>query len=132
MADLSPSKSARLAAVALAATAVMVAGCERPSDTPPPGHARAAMEKVKQGYASEDMEVFCAGFADIMFTSGFTKQAYLDVVHGLKKKLGAWQSEAYLGEKKGTFTWRVTFSDGSAKLVLVLDDDAHVIGLWFR
>ncbi len=110
----------------------VLAGCARPSATPAPEDALRVLANVREGYNASDAESFCQDFAPIMFTRGFTKAAYLDVVKGLQRKLGQWVSEVYLGEKDGVYTWRASFEKGRAKVVLVLDDEWKVTGLWFR
>jgi hypothetical protein len=87
---------------------------------------------VREGFNQEDIDRFCKDFSAIMFTEGFTKKAYLDVIQGLKQRYGTWESEVYRGEDKGAHIWRVQFSRGKAKLVLVLNNNGQVIGLWFR
>ncbi len=119
-------------AVSLSIACLMLSGCGRPSKTTPPNSVLSALKNVREGYDKEDMDLFCKDFSDIMFTQGFTKQAYLDVVQGLKRKLGEWKSEAYLGEDNGVHTWRAEFTNGKAELVLVLNNDSRVTGLWFR
>lgn len=121
---------------ALLAVAVMLvfslSACDKLSAQPPPESANTVMLSVKDGYNNEDMDKFCGDFSDIMFTQGFTRQAYLDVVQGLKKKFGTWQSERYLGMKDGAYLWRLQFAEGRAKLVLVQNNTGRVTGLWFR
>lgn len=107
-------------------------GCEKPAEEPPPNNVLEVLDNVRAGYNNEDPELFCKDFSDIMFTDGFTKKAYLDVIQGLKNKLGLWESEIYLGEKDAVHSWRVTFEKGNTKLVLVLNDRGGVTGLWFR
>ena len=106
--------------------------CERASSVPPPANAAGVLKNVRDGYNKEDADLFCGDFSDIMFTKGFTKQAYLDVIQGLKMKYGTWDSEMYLGEEIGVHTWRVKFNEGDAKFVLVLNKEGKVTGLWFR
>lgn len=111
---------------------LMLSVCDKSSKIPPPDSIILVLNNVREGYNKEDVDLFCIDFSDIMFTKGFTKKAYLDVIQGLKKKLGEWESEIYLGIDKGAYTWRVKFKNGKAKLVLVLNNDQQVIGLWFR
>lgn len=111
---------------------LMLSMCDKPSKIPPPDTVILVLNNVREGYNKEDVDRFCNDFSDIMFTKGFTKKAYLDVIQGLKKRLGEWESEIYLGIDKGAYTWRVKFKNGTAKLVLVLNNDWQVIGLWFR
>lgn len=110
----------------------VLAGCARPSATPAPAEALCALANVREGYNAADPEAFCQDFAPIMFTTGFTEAAYLDVVKGLQRKLGRWVSEVYMGEKGEVYTWRAAFEKGKATVVLVLDDEWKVTGLWFR
>ena len=118
--------------VSLFIISLLISGCERASSIPPPESALAVVQNVREGYNAEDVDLFCNDFSDIMFTKGFTRRAYLDVIQGLRKKFGAWESEVYLGEEKGAYIWRVKFETGRAKLVLVFNDSWQVIGLWFR
>jgi hypothetical protein len=111
---------------------LLLFGCEKPAKEPPPQSVLDVLDNVRTGYNNEDSEIFCKDFSDIMFTKGFTKKAYLDVIQGLKNKLGLWESEIYLGEKDGVYSWRLTFEKGKTKLVLVLNDEGGVTGLWFR
>jgi hypothetical protein len=111
---------------------LIISGCERPAKTPPSDSVLLVLENVREGFNQEDVDRFCKDFSAIMFTKGFTKKAYLDVIQGLKQRYGAWESEVYRGEDKGAHIWRVQFSRGKAKLVLVLNNDGQVIGLWFR
>lgn len=90
------------------------------------------MEGIKAGYNAEDKQKFCADFADIMFTKGFTEDAYLDVVRELKHKYGDWKSETYLGLDERAHEWRVQMEKGKLKLILVLNEESKVTGLWFR
>ncbi len=122
-----------LLAIGLAA----VTGCERPSATPPPANAQAVMDHVKQGYNNEDMAALCGDFDGIMFGNGFTRDRYLAVCRQIKQSMGTWQSEIYLGQHgsgkgKTVYTWRMAFQKGNLKLVLVLNDQDKVTGLWFR
>jgi len=109
-----------------------LSGCERPSKVPPSESALIVLESVKEGYNKQDADIFCKDFSDIMFTKGFTKKAYLDLIQGLKNQFGEWKSEIYLGEDRGVYKWRVKFKDGKSKLVLVFNNDQKIIGLWFR
>lgn len=111
---------------------LLLLGCEKPAEEPPPEGVLDVLGNVRAGYNDEDEELFCGDFSDIMFTDGFTKKAYLDVIQGLKNKLGLWESEIYLGEKDAVYSWRVTFEKGNTKLVMVLNDSGGVTGLWFR
>ena len=111
---------------------LMFSGCERSLRVSPPDNALSVLNNVREGYNREDADKFCKDFSDIMFTNGFTKKAYLDVVESLKKKFGDWEQEVYLGEDKGVYRWQVKFSKGKSKLVLVLNNDSRVTGLWFR
>lgn len=112
---------------------LIVSGCGESQKTLPPDNVLIVLNNVKVGYNKEEIDIFCNDFSDIMFTKGFTKRAYLDVIQSLKNKLGEWESEKYLGvNNKDTYTWRVKFKNGKTKLVLVLNDNRKVIGLWFR
>ena len=111
---------------------LVVASCERASEKPPPEQALRVMSGIRAGYNAEDSELFCADFADIMFTQGFTKDAYLDVIQELKRKYGGWEGETYLGEVRGEYAWRLTMEKGSLKLILILNRQGKVTGLWFR
>lgn len=115
----------------------LASGCQRPSSTPPPPEAAGAMASIKDGYNREDTTAFCRDFHGVMFSGGFTTQRYLEVNRMLKGKLGEWLSETYLGQKPHgqdmkVHQWRVRFQKGGMKLVLVLDREAKVTGLWFR
>jgi len=118
----------------LAATTLTVAvvACEQAPKEPPPESAARVMEDIKAGYNAEDKEKFCADFADIMFTKGFTEDAYLDVIRELKHKYGDWKSETYLGLDERAHEWRVQMEKGKLKLILVLNEESKVTGLWFR
>jgi predicted small lipoprotein YifL len=107
-----------------------LAGCG--PKAPPPDEVLPVLEHVRAGYNAEDMELFCADFGEVMFSGGFTRETYLQTVQQVKAQLGAWQSEAYLGAQDNEYTWRVTFAQAKAKLLLVMDADWRVIGLWFR
>lgn len=115
-----------------AALSVLLPACERPSKTPPPEEALRVMQGIKTGYNSRDVEKLCADFGDIMFTQGFTKEAYGEIIDTLQQQLGKWESEAYLGVKDGVHTWRGKFEKGTAKVVIVLSSKGKVTGLWFR
>ncbi len=121
----------------IAAAVLMAIGCQRPSSVPPPPEAAWAMASIKQGYNAEDTAALCRDFHGIMFSGGFTTQRYLEVNRMLKDRLGEWRSEAYLGHKPygqemTVHQWRVDFQRGRMRLVLVLDREAKVTGLWFR
>ena len=114
-----------------------LAGCEKPSPIPPPEAAAETMRSVKQGFNDGDTVAFCRDFSEAMFAGGFTKGKYLEVNRSLKSALGAWQSETYLGQEPSkqqgvVHRWRVKFDRGSLKLVLVLNPEGKVTGLWFR
>jgi hypothetical protein len=111
---------------------VACAGCQKPSETPPPGYVLNIMERIKDGYNNEDVDLFTGDFADIMFTKGFTREAWRDMIRKVKQKLGAWQSEVYLGNEGDVYTWRGTFEKGRVKCVIVLNEENQVTGLWFR
>ena len=114
--------------------ALAAAGCggEEASDEPPPPAAQAAFDHVRAGYGSEDAAVFTQDFAEIMFTDR-TAEDYLDVVSQLKTALGAWGDEAtYLGAEDGAHSWRVRFEKGTPRVVIVLDEEEKVSGLWFH
>lgn len=110
----------------------VVMGCEKSAETPPPAHVLSIMQHVKSGYNNGDVELLTADFADTMFSKGFTKSVWLDTMGGIKKKLGNWKSEVYLGNRKNVYTWRATFEKGRVKCVIVLDEEEKVSGLWFR
>ena len=112
-------------------TAGAALGCAKEVE-PPSDEALAVLTNVRAGYNAEDMALFCADFADIMFGSGYTPDTYLQTTQQLKAQLGAWKSEQFLGIKDNEYTWRVTFDKAKVKLLLVLDEDWRVIGLWFR
>lgn len=125
--------------IAILALAVLMPsiGCERPSPTPPSEDAARSMFSIKDGFNREDTSAFCRDFHGIMFSGGFTTQRYLEVNKMLRGGLGDWISEAYLGQKPHgqdmtVHEWRVKFQKGGMKLVLVLDRDGKVTGLWFR
>lgn len=113
-------------------TALAFASCDRPSKTPPPESAVRVMEGIKAAYNAENKQRFCADFADIMFTKGFTEDAYLDVIRELKHKYGDWNSETYLGLDERAHEWRVQMEKGKLKLILILNEESKVTGLWFR
>lgn len=120
-----------------AAMLSLASGCQKPSSAPPPPEAARAMASIRDGYNREDTTAFCRDFHGIMFSGGFTTQRYLEVNRMLKGRLGEWLSEAYLGQKPQgeemtVHQWRVRFQKGGMKLVLVLDREAKVTGLWFR
>jgi hypothetical protein len=106
-------------------------GCAKEVE-PAPAEALAVLGNVRSGYNAEDMALFCADFDDVMFGSGYTPDTYLQTTQQLKAQLGAWKSEEYLGAKDNEYSWRVTFDKSKAKLLLVLNEDWRVVGLWFR
>lgn len=116
----------------IAMLVALLAGCEKPQEVPPPAEVLEIMQHIKDGYNNEDVELFTGDFADIMFTKGFTREAWRDTMKKVKQKLGAWESEVYLGEKDGVYTWRGNFEKGKVKCVIVLNEDGRVSGLWFR
>lgn len=111
---------------------VVLMGCEKPAEIPPPENVQAIMQHIKDGYNNEDVELLTSDFADIMFTKGFTLEAWRDTMKKVKNKLGAWKSEIYLGEEDNVYTWRGTFEKGKVKCVIVLNEEEGVSGLWFR
>jgi hypothetical protein len=111
---------------------VLIVGCEKPAETPPPEHVLEIMHHIKDGYNNEDVKLLTSDFADIMFAKGFSEEAWRDTMKKIKKKLGTWKSEVYLGEKDDVYTWRGTFEKGKVKCVIVLNEDGRVSGLWFR
>ncbi len=136
---------------ALAALAVLLASCvqpaeqaaektagakksaaEQPSGKTAPAAAQAAMENIKAGYNEKDADKLTADFGAIMFTQGFTNEAYAEVVDNLHQKLGRWQSEEFVSEDSGTYTWRAKFEKGSARVIIVLSTEGKVTGLWFK
>ena len=110
---------------------VGVAGCEKASDTPPPEAAQAAFDHVREGYTKEDAVLLTQDFAAIMFT-GRAAESYLEVVSGLKERFGEWGEAVYLGAEDNQYTWRVSFDEAKLKVLIVLDEDERVSGLWFR
>ena len=123
-------KLSALLAVSILAAAIFA--CERASKEPPPENVARVMESIKTAYNTEDKEKFCSDFADIMFTGGFTKDAYLDVIREIKRKRGDWKSETYLGLDDRAHVWRVQAEKGRLKLILIVNEDSRVTGLWFR
>ncbi len=111
---------------------LILSGCRIRPKTPPLDRVLTILNNVREGYNKEDMDQFCNDFSDIMYTRGFTKNVYLDITQDLKKKLGEWESEIYHGEENGVYTWQVKFQKGKTKLILVLDNNLQVTGLWFR
>ncbi len=109
-----------------------VMGCEKPAEVPPPENAQAILQHVKDGYNNEDVELFTSDFADIMFSKGFTVEAWHDTMKKIKKNLGEWKSEIYLGKEDNAYTWRGTFEKGKVKCVIVLNEENRVSALWFR
>jgi hypothetical protein len=114
----------------LACSVLTMSGCA-PAD-PPPNEVLAVLAHVREGYGADDAALFCTDFADVMFTGGFTLDTYRQTIQQVKAQLGDWKSEVYLGEKDSAYTWRVTFAKAKAKLLLVMDPDWRVTGLWFR
>ena len=112
--------------------ALALCGCEAASKTPPPDEMLVVLEHVRTGYQTEDMDLLTADFDAIMFSEDYTLDTYLATVWTLNEQLGEWRSEVYLGVEDDVYTWRVTFSKRKAKLVLVMDADWKVTGLWFR
>ncbi len=123
---------ARQLAAIFVVLAILIPSCERASKTPPPEDVLRVMNNIKAAFNAEDTDAFTADFAAIMFTQGFTKDAYLDVIQQLKRKYGHWETETYLGEVTGEYAWRLKMEKGSLKLILVLNEEHKVIGLWFR
>jgi len=121
-----------LAVLALFLLVAFLPACDRASKTPPPEDVLRVMSNIKAAFNAEDIDKFTADFGAIMFTQGFTKDAYLDVIQQLKRKYGNWESETYLGETSGEYAWRLKMEKGSLKLILVLSKEHRVIGLWFR
>ena len=107
-------------------------GCERASETPPPDEMATVLSNVREGYNAEDAGLFCADFDEVMFPEGYTQDTYLETIQQLQAQLGEWRSEVYLGTEDNQYTWRVTFANAKAKLLLVMDEEWHVTGLWFR
>jgi hypothetical protein len=144
-------KTTIILCAALMALTVMLASCVQPAeqsaekpmkvDTQPaeqmstelaPPDAQAAMENIKAGYNEMDADKLTADFGAIMFTQGFTKEAYAEVVDNLHQKLGLWESEEFVSEDSGAYTWRGKFEKGSAQVVIVLTTEGKVTGLWFK
>ncbi len=116
----------------LLAMALLGCGGETASDEPPPAAAQAAYDHVREGYQEEDAAVFTQDFGEVMFTDR-SAEDYLEVVDQLKTALGDWGDEAtYLGVEDGAHSWRVTFEKGKPMVVIVLDEEDRVSGLWFR
>lgn len=135
----------------LAVLAVLLASCVQPAEqaaekpatvkaqhvetaatkTVPPD-AQAAMENIKAGYNEMDTDKLTRDFGAIMFTQGFTKEAYAEVMDNLHQKLGNWVSEEFVSGKDGAYTWRGKFEKGSAQVVIVLTTEGKVTGLWFK
>lgn len=107
-------------------------GCDKPAATPPPTEVLEIMQRIKNGYNSEDVELLTSDFSEIMFTKGFTIEEWRSTMKKIKKKLGDWQSEVYLGVEDNVYTWRATFEKGKVKCVIVLNENNKVSGLWFR
>lgn len=122
----------RMLSVCVVISLLLLLGCEKPSSSPPPENVLTIMQHIKEGYNNEDVDLLTSDFADIMFTKGFTKEAWRDTMKKIKQKLGGWKSEEYLGEKENVYTWRGTFEKGKVKCVIVLNEDGRVSGLWFR
>jgi len=120
-----------LTCCAIVALAVVLAACARPSDTPPPEEAQRAYDHIREGYTAGDPAVLTQAFAEIMFT-GRTVESYGEVIEQLKAQLGEWGEGVYYGEDDGQHTWQVTFEKGKARVLIVLDDEGRVTGLWFR
>ena len=112
--------------------AIVAINCERQPVAPPPEAVLLVLDTIRSGYNKQDAELFCKDFSAIMFTKGFTKNAWLDVIKELKKKLGEWKAEKYLGQENEVYTWRVQFDKGKTKCVIVLNEEFRVTGLWFR
>ncbi len=121
-------------ALALTASALFITiiACQRAPKEPPPARAVQVMQDIKAAYNAGDVEAFTADFGDIMFTQGFTKGAYHDVMDGLMQRCGKWESEAYTGFKDGANIWRAKFEKTSLNVVIVLNSDGQVTGLWFK
>ncbi|TET21220.1 MAG: hypothetical protein E3J78_04130 [Candidatus Cloacimonadota bacterium] len=111
---------------------IAVINCERQPVAPPPEAVLLVLDTIRSGYNEQDAELFYKDFSAIMFTKGFTKDAWFDVIKELKQKLGEWKAQKYLGEEKGAYTWRVQFDKGKTKCVIVLNEEFRVTGLWFR
>jgi hypothetical protein len=126
------TKNALIGFVMLLNLIMMGTGCQQRAKTPPPDYVLTIMGGIKDGYNSEDVDLFTADFSDIMFTKGFTREAWRDTMKKVKQKLGAWQSEVYLGNEGDVYTWRGAFEKGKVKCVIVLNEDNKVTGLWFR
>ena len=122
-----------LVALFIAAILASIAiACEQAPKEPPPDRAVKVMENIKAAYNADDAGAFTADFGEIMFTQGFTIGAYHDVMDGLMQQCGTWESEEYTGVKNGAYTWRAKFEKTSLNVVIVLNSDGKVTGLWFR
>jgi hypothetical protein len=114
------------------ALAAALIACKQTPQEPPSDRVVQVMEGIKAAYNADDVEAFTADFGDIMFTQGFTKGAYHDVMDGLMQRCGTWESENYAGYRDGAYIWRAKFEKTSLNVVLVLNSDGQVTGLWFR
>jgi hypothetical protein len=110
----------------------MAIACEQTPKEPPPNRAVQVMQSIKAAYNAVDADAFTADFGEIMFTQGFTIGAYHDVMDGLMQQCGTWESEEYTGVKNGAYTWRAKFEKMSLNVVIVLNTEGKVTGLWFR
>jgi hypothetical protein len=119
-----------LAAGFLAAGAVV--GCSRAPVDPPPPAVQAIYERIREGYRQRNADTFTQDFAEVMFARQ-GPEGYMDVVDTLKSRFGEWgDEETYLGADNDTHTWRVRLGRNLIRVVIVLDEDDRVQGLWFR
>ncbi len=107
--------------------------CANVSKEPPPAEVVKIYHNVETGFITEDVDIFCQDFADIMFNDEYTKSKYLSVIKDLKSQLGDLENSTYFGKQKDNiYIWQLTFSEGKLKLVLVINKENKISGLWFR
>ncbi len=114
---------------------LLTASCEKP---PPPMEVDNVLENLREGYQSQDAFTYTRDFAVEMYQGGNLRESYMAQVRNLTRRVGQWEDEKYLGEKRGELPeltvhrWKLTMTNDKVDLFVTLDENYQVVDLKYR
>ncbi len=106
---------------------VLLAGCTKTM----PEEYHMIIANLKEGFNDEDIDLFCADFMEMMYTSK-SGMDYLQMIRANRKEHGMWKTEKYKGKIGEEHIWKIKCIKGSQTLALVINHENEIISLSFR